>query len=278
MSETNNHSKLLRMVLLAILLALIVLLGLTPVGMIPLGFIYVTVLCVPVVLGTLYMGWKGGLVLGLGFGAVSFWTALTKPSALVSTLMAASPVLTGVMIFLPRLCIPLVAWFVYRRLEKLPEEKAQRGSMVIFSTMAGLLVGLLTVVVLYLLGLFSLPAAGENAVYEVSRNRTLLLIGSLVLLSGIIGLGSGAIMTSRGFRKVIAPHAPAAVASVCGSLTNTVLYLGLMLIFYIACGIDTSGVLALIGGTALIAGLSEALICALLVPPILSAVRKIRLR
>ena len=66
-----------------------------------------------------------------------------------------------------------------------------------------------------------------------------------------------------------------AVAAALGSLTNTVLYLGLMLLFYIFCGIDTTSVLALIGGTALIAGSCEALAAAILVPPVLAAVSRI---
>ncbi len=188
-----NRQRLYTLSALALLTALIVLLGLTPLGLIPLGFIYVTILCVPVILGTLALGWKPGLFLGFAFGAVSFYTALTRPSTLVAPLMAASAPLTSVMIFLPRLCIPVVAWLVYQ-------------------------------------------------------------------------------LVMKGRLSKAAP----AIAAVCGSLTNTVLYLGLMLLFYVMCGIDTAGVLALIGGTALIAGLSEAAVAAILVTPILAAVKRIR--
>ena len=178
---------------LALLTALIIVLGLTPLGLIPLGFIYVTILCVPVILGTLYLGLKPGLFLGFAFGAVSFYTALTRPSTLVAPLISASLPLTTVMIFLPRLCVPAVAWLIYQ-------------------------------------------------------------------------------LTLNSRFKKAAP----ATAAVCGSLTNTVLYLGLMLLFYVLCGIDTASVLALIAGTAAIAGLSEAAVAAILVTPILAAVRKIK--
>ena len=100
-------------VLLSLFVALIVLLGFTPLGLIPLGFINVTILCVPVIVGTLFMGWKRGLILGLAFGLTSFISALIKPSALVATLMAASPLCVAVMSILPRLCVPLSAWGVY---------------------------------------------------------------------------------------------------------------------------------------------------------------------
>lgn len=187
-----KKNNLVNLVLLGVLAGLIVLLGFTPLGLIPLGFINVTILCVPVIVGTLHLGWKYGLVLGLAFGATSFASALMKPSALVATLMAASPLAVAVMSILPRLCVPLTAWLVYSRVRKYNDTAA---------------------------------------------------------------ISAGAVV---------------------GSLTNTVLYLGLMLLFYVLCGIDTTSVLALIGGTALIAGSCEALAAAVLCTPIVVAVRRIR--
>lgn len=189
---TMRRQQLNNFVLLAMFTALIILLGFTPLGMIPLGFINVTILCVPVVIGTMYMGLKNGLVLGVAFGAVSFINALIKPSALVSTLMGASPLLGFVMAMLPRMLVPL---------------------------------------------------ATAGAYTLVSR-----------------------------WNK----HAAAIAGAICGSLTNTVLYLGLMLLFYILCGIDTAGVLSLIGGVALIAGTAEAAAAAVLSTPILAALHRVR--
>ena len=184
-----KNKQLKNFVLLALVVALIVLLGFTPLGLIPLGFINVTILCVPVIVGTLFMGWKSGLILGLAFGLTSFTSALIKPSALVATLMAASPLCVAVMSILPRLCVPLAAW----------------------------------------------------AMYSVLRNNE---------------------------------NLATIVASVAGSITNTVLYLGLMLLFYVINGIDAAPVLGLIGGTALIAGSCEAIAAAILCTPILAALRR----
>lgn len=274
--QTTRKSKIMPLVLLALLVALIILLGSTPLGLIPLGFINVTILCVPVVIGTLYMGWKGGLVLGFSFGLVSFISALTKPSALVSTLMAASPVLTGIMTFVPRLCVPLSAWFVYQWMNKKSEEKANRSASLIFGGLTATLLALVVVVILYLSGLFALPESGKTTVFELSRNNMLMMMGCIVFFAALCGVLSSVFLTSKSFHKFIIHHAPAAVAAVCGSMTNTVLYLGMMLLFYIMSGIDTTAVLALIGGTALVAGLSEAAVAAVLVPPIFAAVKKIR--
>ena len=187
-----KNKQLKDFVLLALFVALIVLLGFTPLGLIPLGFINVTILCVPVIVGTLFMGWKSGLILGLAFGLTSFISALIKPSALVATLMAASPLCVAVMSILPRLCVPLAAW----------------------------------------------------GLYSVMRRDN--------------------------------EHLATIVASIAGSITNTVLYLGLMLLFYVLNGIDAAPVLGLIGGTALIAGSCEAIAAAILCTPILAALRRVR--
>lgn len=186
-----NRKQLKNMVLVSILVGLIFLLGQTPLGLIPLGFCNVTLLVIPVAVGTICLGWRNGLVLGAAFAATSLVSALTKPSALVSTLMGASPVLMIVMTVLPRLCIPMVIHGVYCLLKKRQQ------------------------------------------------------------------------------------HVAAAAAAACGSLTNTVLYLGLMLWFYVLCGIDNAKVLTTIGVVAGGAGPLEALAAAIITPPVVAALRKV---
>lgn len=162
----------------------------TPLGLIPLGFINVTILCVPVIVGTIVLGLKTGMVLGACFGMTSalsaFGLSLTPPSALASALVASSPLLAIVMCFVPRLLVPVTTHVVYRSVKATP------------------------------------------------------------------------------------------VAAVAGSLTNTILYLGLMLLFYWMMGLDAAGVLAVIAGTGLIAGGSEAVVAAIISTPIVAALWKIQ--
>lgn len=66
------------------------------------------------------------------------------------------------------------------------------------------------------------------------------------------------------------------VAAAAGSICNTVLYLGLMLMFYVMTGIEYANLLKLIGGTGLIAGGCEAAAAAILTTPIVMALRKIQ--
>ena len=187
-----RNKNLMNLVLLALFSGLIFLMGQTPLGLIPLGFCNVTLLVIPVAVGTIYMGWRNGLVLGAAFAATSLVSALTKPSALVATLMGASPLMMVAMTVLPRLCIPLVIAFVYGRLQQRQQ------------------------------------------------------------------------------------HIAAGVAAALGSVTNTVLYLGLMLLFYVMCGIDNTQVLTTIGIVAGGAGPLEALAAAIITPPILTALWRIR--
>lgn len=194
----NTSQSVRSMVMVALFVALILLLGMTPLGLIPLGFIHVTILCIPVIVGTIVLGLKLGLVLGACFGATSalsaFGISMVPQSALAGLLVAQSPLLALVMCFVPRLLVPVVTHLVYRL------------------------------------------AARGNAQ-----------------------------------SKAALPF-----AAVAGSLTNTVFYLGLMLLFFWMTGLEYASVLTVIGGTGLIAGGSEAAVAAILATPITIALWRVQ--
>lgn len=190
-----KQEKIRNMVLTGLFIALVLILGMTPIGLIPLGFVNVTTLCIPVIVGAILLGPRTGLILGACFGLTSAISAFgLKPSALVAPLVAASPVLTLVMCFVPRLLVPVVAHVVYNAM-----------------------------------------AQGEARVAKAVP-----------------------------------------FAAVAGSLTNTILYLGIMLLLYALLGLDTASVLGIIGGTGLIAGVSEAVVAAILATPILAALWRVQ--
>lgn len=64
-------------------------------------------------------------------------------------------------------------------------------------------------------------------------------------------------------------------AAVAGSLTNTICYLGLMLLFYSLSGLDYTPVLTIIGGTGIIAGTTEAIAAAVIATPTAIALNKL---
>ncbi len=183
--------KVKKLVYTAMLCGIVLLLGLTKIGMIPLGFVNISILAIPVVIGTHLLGLQSGIALGIFFGAISALSAFGiygTPSGLVAPILSASPALAAVLSFVPRLLVP------------------------VFTCLAGKLWG--------------------------TQRRGLIL------------------------------------SAIVGSLTNTVFYLGMMLLFYSVLGLDASSVLAIIGGTGLIAGGLEAAANALISTPVILAVRK----
>ena len=85
------------------------LLGLTPIGIIPIPPANVTLMCLPVIIGTLTTSLGLGMVLGLVFGITSVIRAFTAPSVLVVPFWGASPALVVVMSVVSRLLIPVAA-------------------------------------------------------------------------------------------------------------------------------------------------------------------------
>ncbi len=80
------------------------------------------------------------------------------------------------------------------------------------------------------------------------------------------------------------PYVGMTVGAVLGSLTNTVLYLGILLLSYALListysGINEkgfAGILTVVGGVVLYGGIPEAVAAGLLVPPIVTAIKKIK--
>lgn len=179
---------------LALLVALMLVFGFLPVGMINVDVVYVTLLCLPVLIGTLTLGLKAGMILTLCFGTISFLTALLKgASASVQLIMSRSVFYVALLCYLPRLLIPVVAWFVYQGL-------------------------------------------------RVKNEKLALMLGALL-----------------------------------GSLTNTVLYLGSIIVLYLFLQIDSAAFLSALGGVVLFAGIPEAIVAMIVTMPVVTALQKAKL-
>lgn len=189
-----RNEKIVRMTTAALLLGLILLFGLTPLGMWNFGVVYITLLAIPVVIGTLTLGPNWGFILAFCFGTVSFITGLKAPSGLVSPIVQASPLWLAVLCYVPRLIIPFTTWITFK------------------------------------------------TVIRKKNNAALVSI-------------------------------PAAV----GSLTNTVLYLGFILLLYWIVGYKDEKILATLGGIVLAGGLPEAGVSAIIVPAVYIALKKAKL-
>ena len=244
------NSKIKNLVLTAVLIALICLLGFTPVGMIPLGFINISILAIPVIVGTVVVGPKCGLVLGACFGAISALSAFGiygTPSSLASALVAASPVLALIVCFVPRLLVPVFAHLVYKLASRRKQPKQETAEIRPARAVLGTVIYLIVV-------FFIVVKLDAYLLWYVDAAVLLSAAGVYVLL----------------FKR----RQSAALAAIAGSLTNTVFYLGLMLLSYIITGIDSATVLGLIGGTGLVAGSAEAIAAAFICTGVCLALTK----
>lgn len=182
-----------RFATLSLLVGLVFLLGLTPIGLIHVGVIYVTLLCIPVIVGTLLMGLPAGVLLGFTFGTVSTIVLFTRPSQLAGNLLGANAALAVIMCYAGRLLLPVVVHMTARAL-------SHRSGRLSY-----------------------------------------------------------------------------AAAAVAGSLTNTFVYLGLMLLFYAVSGLDARAIAPVVGSIVLLGGIPEAVAAAIVVPPVAGALKQSKL-
>ena len=247
-----KHMNLRQFVITSLFVALTLVLGFTPLGIIPLGFINVTILHIHVIIGTILLGWRTGLLLGFFFGLTSTLRAFgipTPASALVSTLMSASPVFVVIMSMLPRLLVPVVAHLVYRLISSAHTH----------------------------LNAPALSRIADSLIFAIAFPAVVIALYALKALP--FWPAAGLFTLFAAFELLFAArtdNAALTISAVAGTLTNTIFYLGLMLLFYHLAGLDTAAILTLITGTGIIAGGTEAIAAAVLTTPVISALKRVK--
>ena len=160
---------------LALLVALTVILGVTPIGYIPLFAIEITIMCIPVIIGTILLGWKSGLILGFAFGVTSLIQAFVKPTPLLAPLLD-YPLVLVASVFIPRLLIPVTTWGAYRLLKKAP-----KGISIGIASAAGSLTN-----TVFFLGLIILLGSGPvAAAFDMTKGAVALTLGGIALTNGL---------------------------------------------------------------------------------------------
>ena len=67
------------------------------------------------------------------------------------------------------------------------------------------------------------------------------------------------------------------LGALLGSLTNTVLYLGSIIVLYLFLQIDSAAFLSALGGVVLFAGIPEAIVAMIVTMPVVTALQKAKL-
>lgn len=117
-NESNKTTNVRFLTQLALLSAIIILMALTPIGYIRTPFLTVTLITIPVAVGAIILGPKGGTICGLVFGLTSFYTALTAPSVMMGAFMSVNPVFVAILCIVPRILEGFLCGIIYNGLEK----------------------------------------------------------------------------------------------------------------------------------------------------------------
>ncbi len=121
----NNLRNTKFLTLLGVLMAIEIMLAFTPLGFVPLGFTKATTVHIPVIIGAIFLGPIGGLILGTVFGITSVIINTMTPS-LTSFVFSPFVTIGGVdgnlwslfIAIVPRALIGVTSYYTYKGLSK----------------------------------------------------------------------------------------------------------------------------------------------------------------
>lgn len=113
----NNRESIKKMTLLAVLTAIVFVFQLLG-SFIHIGPTSVSLVLIPIVIGAIMTGPKGGAFLGFVFGAITFFAGVLGADGFTNVLFSAQPVETAVICFGKGILAGLCAGLVYRAFER----------------------------------------------------------------------------------------------------------------------------------------------------------------
>lgn len=170
--EYRSFMSVRELTISGLLAGITIFLGITGYGFIPLIVMNATILHIPTIIGTIVAGPKVGVVVGVLFGLFSFLQTLRAPSLLMQFALQYSVLYDAFICIVPRICIALVVWALYRRL---PCGTALRTGIAAVA-------GSLTNTILFLGSFFLLVGAP----YAAARGISVEAVGAMIL--GIVGM------------------------------------------------------------------------------------------
>lgn len=267
-----QKSKSYELVLTALFTAIIVIMAFTPLGYIPLGIINATIIHIPVILGAIFCGPKKGAFLGFVFGLTSFIKNTIMPTSLSAFVF--SPILASSMVgvsgvfkstvicFVPRILVGVIPYFVYKGIVKLVSGEREKTAKRVCNAAISLL--LLVAVHAFLARLI-----------KGNLTEVIAWISAVVLAAAYFVLAEVLLKQKEGaFLGYV-------YAGVTGAMTNTLLVMPLIYIFYKeayakALNVNADAVVGVILGVISFNGIIEAVVAAILVAALGMVLRKIR--
>lgn len=237
-----------KLAIAGVLGALSIILGMTPIGFIPVGPTRATIMHIPVIIGAIMEGPAVGAAIGFIFGLSSIFQAIFNPTPVSFAFL--NPLISVV----PRILIGITSYYVFKALNSLGNKR----TMVLLNAVWLAITGYLCY------GIYSIVKESQAA-WWIAVNIVL-----IVLTMGM------AFITNR---KMEDKPLDTVVAAVAGTLTNTVLVLGLIYLIYAesfvrALGLDTGLAGKTILGIGITNGIPESIIAILIVTAVVSALKK----
>ena len=188
MSALNyNISKKTRtLVQLALLTAVIILMGFTPLGFLKIGTIEITFLVIPVAIGAIMLGQKGGAILGLVFGLVSFFQCFGY-SQFGVFLFGINPFFTAILCIIPRV---LCGWLPGLFFELISKKTKSNTLPCIVASLACPILN-----TIFFVSFFILMIGMNASVLEAFGTDSIFgIILGLITLNALIEAGVGAVV------------------------------------------------------------------------------------
>lgn len=237
-----------RMAVIGVLGAISIVLGMTPLGFIPVGPTRATIMHIPVIIGAIMEGPVVGGLVGLIFGIFSIYQAITAPTPVSFVFL--NPVVSVI----PRILIGITTYYAYKMLTKI----GNKGTV-------GLLYGIWLIIIAYLgKGLY-------NSIVSYETIWPLLMNSGLLVLTLVMAYFTIKILREKALNLII--------PTIIGTLTNTVLVLTMIYVFYgerfvEAIGQDVSLARKTIVGIGVTNGIPESIIAVIIVTSVVTALKK----
>ncbi|NLY66511.1 MAG: ECF transporter S component [Tissierellia bacterium] len=236
-----------KMTIIGVLGGISIILGLTPLGFIPIGPTRATIMHIPVIIGAIMEGPLVGGFIGLLFGMLSMFQAMSNPTPVSFVFL--NPLVS----ILPRFLIGIVTYYTYKFIKDLGENKSLRLLNLLWIGIIG-----------YLLYGIYINLTDFNSIWPI-------LVNVLLIILSI----SMAFFTSK---KLKNKAIDIIIPTIMGTLTNTVGVLSSIYLFYaqrfvLALGQDISMAKKVLIGIGITNGMPEVIIAIILVTNIVKVLR-----
>lgn len=245
MKKTSLSIK--KMAMVGVLGGLSILLGLTPLGFIPIGPTRATIMHIPVIIGAIMEGPLVGASIGLIFGILSMFQAMSNPTPVSFVFL--NPLVS----ILPRVLIGIVSFYAYKLIKDLGGNKSLKILNLLW----------LGIIVYLVYGIY-VNIIEFNSIWPILMNILLIVLSLLVAFYANKKLKNNAI-------DIIIP-------TILGTLTNTVGVLSAIYFLYgqrfvLALGQDVDMAKKVIIGIGITNGIPEVIVAIILATNIVKVLR-----